>query len=83
MGRRKSVSTVEQERRRSEESDESIVRFKLWAVLLIIGGCISWTFSMSLASSDRISRLETAQGYIISTLKEIKLDLHDIKESVK
>jgi hypothetical protein len=84
--RRKQQISVDNDRRKTQDerndNTENIVRLKLWAIILVIGGCLGWLFTTSVLSSERITKVETTQKHVVEALMEIKGAMNVIKTDI-
>jgi hypothetical protein len=87
VDQRKKEMPVEIDRRGETQDDrnsnsENIVRLKLWAIILVIGGCLGWLFTTSVLSSERLTKVETTQKHVVEALMEIKGAMNVIKTDI-
>ena len=61
------------------DSSDNIVRLKLWAIILVIGGCLGWLFTTAVLSAERLTKVETTQKHVVEALQEIKGAMNVIK----
>jgi hypothetical protein len=59
---------------------ETIIKVKIWGVILVLCGLIGYLFICSTALESRITKIETAFTYIVTSLNKVEKVVTEVRD---
>jgi hypothetical protein len=60
--------------------DDTVVKVKLWGIIIVITGILGFFFATGLSMESRVTKCETTISYIVGGMEEIKGLIKEVRQ---